>query len=240
MRTHVIGKGIVRFHAVYWTAFLLSAGLPVPDKVLVHDYLTVDGAKIAKSGAQAADPQELTSKYGVDALRWWLLREPAPVGECDFTEERLVTAYNRDLANSLGNLTSRTLTLAGRPRHWAAPAAAGVGDDLRAEAAALPPAIDAALARYDFRTACQLIAGLAESGNRFIEAEAPWHLAKAADAGDAAAAARFTAVIDTLLTTCTAAAHELEPFVPQGSTLLVRELSATGRKPTAVFPRIAV
>ena len=240
-RTHVIGKGIVRFHAIYWTAFLLSARLPVPDRILAHDYLTVDGAKIAKSGAQAADPQELTRTYGVDALRWWLLREPAPVGECDFTEERLVTAYNRDLANSLGNLTSRTLTLAARsPRHWAPPAAAGVGDDLRAEAAALPPAIDAALARYDFRTACQLIAGLAESGNRFIEAEAPWHLAKAADAGDAAAAARFAAVIDTLLTTCTAAAHELEPFVPQGSTRLARELSATGRKPTAVFPRIAV
>jgi methionyl-tRNA synthetase len=113
VRTHVIGKGIVRFHAIYWTAFLLSAGLPVPDRVLVHDYLTVDGAKIAKSGAQAADPVGLTRKYGVDALRWWLLREPAPVGECDFTEERLVTAYNRDLANSLGNLTSRTLTLAG-------------------------------------------------------------------------------------------------------------------------------
>lgn len=242
VRTHVIGKGIVRFHAIYWTAFLLSASLPVPDRILVHDYLTVDGAKIAKSGAHAADPEELVGKYGVDALRWWLLREPAPVGTCDFTEERLVTAYNRDLANSLGNLTSRTLTLAGRPRGWAAPAsaAAGVGDDLRAEAEALAPAIDAALARYDFRTACESISGLAESGNRFIEAEAPWHLAKAADAGDDAAAARFAAVIDTLLTTCTAAAHELEPFVPQGSARLLRELSGSGRKPTAAFPRIVV
>jgi methionyl-tRNA synthetase len=137
-------------------------------------------------------------------------------------------------------LTSRTLTLASRPRDWAAPAAAGVGDELRAEAAALPAAIDAALARYDFRTACQRISGLAESGNRFIEAEAPWHLAKAADAGDSAAAARFAAVIDTLLTACRAAAHELEPFLPHGSTRLLRELAATGRRPTAVFPRIAV
>lgn len=240
VRTHVIGKGIVRFHAIYWTAFLLSAGVPVPDRILIHDYLTVDGAKIAKSGKQAADPQELIHEYGPDALRWWLLREPAPVGSCDFTEDRLVAAYNRDLANSLGNLTSRTLTLARRARDWSAPPAAGVGDDLRADAAALPTAIDAALARYDFRAACELISRIAESGNRFVEAEAPWHLARAADDGDGDAAARFAAVIDTLLTTCTAAAHELEPFVPQGSARLLRQLSPSGRKPTAAFPRITL
>jgi methionyl-tRNA synthetase len=239
-RTHVVGKGIVRFHAVHWTAFLLSAGLPVPDKVLVHDYLTVDGAKIAKSGAQAADPQGLVGTYGVDALRWWLLREPAPVGTCDFTEDRLVAAYNRDLANSLGNLASRTLALAGRARPYDAPAVAGVGQDLLAEAAALPAAIDSAVARYDLRAACQEIAGLAESGNRFIEVQAPWHLAKAADGGDAAAAARFSAVIDALLTACTTAARELEPFVPAGSARLLRQLADRGRRPTAAFPRIAL
>ena len=77
-RVHVIGKGIVRFHAVYWIAFLLSAGLPLPTRILVHDYLTVDGAKIAKSGARAADPATLVADYGADAVRWWLLRAPAP------------------------------------------------------------------------------------------------------------------------------------------------------------------
>jgi methionyl-tRNA synthetase len=94
-RVHVLGKGIARFHAVYWVAFLLSAGLPLPSRVLVHDYLTVDGAKIAKSGVQAADPAALVATFGADAVRWWLLAEPVRVGTTDFTVERLVAAYNR-------------------------------------------------------------------------------------------------------------------------------------------------
>lgn len=238
-RTHVIGKGIVRFHVVYWVAFLLSAGLPLPSRILLHDYLTANGAKIAKSGAQAADPATIVATYGADALRWWLLRDPAPVGTCDFTEERLVACYNRDLANSLGNLASRVLTLAGRERTWHPEPAASVGSELRDTAAALPRAVDDALARYDLRSACEAIAGLAEAGNRFIEAEAPWHLANVADAGDEDAAARFEAVIGTLLAICRVAARELEPFVPDGSERLTEQLTNTVRKPTAAFPRIA-
>lgn len=237
-RTHVIGKGIVRFHAVYWVAFLLSAGLPLPSRVLVHDYLTVDGAKIAKSGAQAADPAALVTTFGADALRWWLLRDPAPVGTCDFTVERLVATYNRDLANSLGNLASRTLTLAGRDRTWQVAPTPGVGDELRDLAAALPASVDAALARYDFRAGCDAITSLAEAGNRFIVAEAPWHLAKAADSGDEVAAARFEAVIGALLDLCRVAAQELAPFVPDGSARLIAQLEDHASKPSAAFPRI--
>ncbi|MFI2752582.1 methionine--tRNA ligase [Cellulomonas sp. P22] len=235
---HVIGKGIARFHAVHWIAFLLSAGLPLPTRVLVHDYLTVDGSKIAKSGAQAADPTTVVRSHGADALRWWLLRDPSPVGTTDFTEERLVACYNRDLANALGNLASRTLTLAGRERTWHPAPTPDVGDDLRAAADALPATIDAALARYDFRTACEAVAGLAEEGNRFIENEAPWRLAKAADSGDTEAAARFEAVIDTLLHICQVAADELEPFAPDGSARLTDQLAAPAGTPTPAFPRV--
>ncbi|QTE29440.1 methionine--tRNA ligase [Pengzhenrongella sicca] len=238
-RTHVIGKGIARFHAVYWVAFLLSAGLPLPTRVLVHDYLTVNGAKIAKSGAQAADPAAVVGAFGADALRWWLLRDPAPVGTTDFTPERLIACYNRDLANCLGNLASRTLTLSARDRAWHRPATTRVGASLRAAAAALPAIVDGALARFDFRAACEAIAGLAEAGNRFIESEAPWRLATAADAGDLAAAARFEAVIDALLDLCRVAAAELEPFVPDGSARLADQLAAAVTKPTPAFPRIA-
>lgn len=237
-KTHVVGKGIARFHAVYWIAFLLSAGLPLPTRVLVHDYLTVDGAKIAKSGAQAADPADIVSTYGRDALRWWLLRDPSPVGTTDFTLERLVTCYNRDLANTLGNLASRTLTLAGRERPWRADPTTDVGTDLLTTAAALPAAVDAALSRYDLRAACEAVVGLAEAGNRFVENEAPWRLAKAADAGDADAAARFEAVIATLLTICQVAAEELEPFTPDGSARLVAQLAAPAGRPTPAFPRL--
>jgi methionyl-tRNA synthetase len=238
-RVHVIGKGIVRFHAVYWVAFLLSAGLPLPTRVYVHDYLTVDGAKIAKSGAQAADPIAVVDTYGADALRWWLLAGPAPVGTTDFTEQRLVAAYNRDLANNLGNLTSRTLTLARRARKWEPTPAEDVGVDLLDAAAALPETVDAALGRYDFRAACAAIAGLAEAGNRFIEVEAPWHLARAADAGDVDAAARFEAVISALLHTCRVAAAELQPFVPTGAAHLIDQLDDAESRPTPAFPRLA-
>ncbi len=238
-KIHVIGKGIARFHAVYWVAFLLSAGLPLPTKVLVHDYLTVGGAKIAKSGAQAADPATVVETYGADALRWWLLRDPAPVGTTDYTDERLVACYNRDLANALGNLASRTLTLSRRNRNWHPTPAPSVGEELLAKAEALPASVDAALARYDFRAACEAIAGLAEEGNKFIEDEAPWRLAKAADAGDAEAAAKFEAVIGVLLHICRVAAGELEPFVPDGSARLTDQLDASEGTPTPAFPRIA-
>jgi methionyl-tRNA synthetase len=237
-RVHVIGKGIVRFHAVSWVAFLLSAGLPLPTRVLVHDYLTVDGAKIAKSGAQAADPAALTTAYGADALRWWLLADPAPVGTTDFTVERLVAAYNRDLANALGNLASRALTLSRREGTWRTRPAAGFGEKLRSHAAALPAEVDAALAGYDFRAACAAITSLAEAGNRFIEAEGPWHLAKAAAAGDDVAAERFEGVIAAVLAVCRVAADEVTPFAPRGAARLSAQLGTSTAKPAPAFPRI--
>lgn len=237
-RVHVIGKGIVRFHAVYWIAFLLSAGLPLPTRVLVHDYLTVDGAKIAKSGAQAADPAALARTYGADALRWWLLADPAPVGTTDFTVERLVGAYNRDLANALGNLASRALTLSRREGTWRTRPSGSVGEKLRAQAAALSAKVDVAVAAYDFRAACSAITALAEAGNRFIEAEQPWHLAKAAASGNQDAAERFEDVIDAVLTACRAAADELAPFIPEGAARLSAQLRASTATLAPAFPRI--
>jgi methionyl-tRNA synthetase len=103
-------------------------------------------------------------------------------------------------------------------------AATGVGYDLREQTSALHAAVDQALARYDFRTASEAIIGLAECGNQFIEAEAPWHLAKAADAGDTHAAQRFEAVIDTILAACRVAADELTPFIPDGAIQLAAQL----------------
>jgi methionyl-tRNA synthetase len=206
--------------------------------LLVHDYLTVDGAKIAKSGAHAADPAGLAATYGADALRWWLLADPAPVGTTDFTAGRLVAAYNRDLANVVGNLASRTLTLARRDAAGRTEAATGIGERLYAQASALPAAIDAALANYDFRAACGAITALAEAGNRFIEAEAPWHLANAAATGDTVAAGRFHGVIDPLLSVCRVAADELVAFIPDGATRLRAQLDSNTAKPAPAFPRI--
>ena len=111
-------QGVLRFHAVYWPAILLSAGLPLPTDILVHDYLTIDGRKISKSGGTglAASPDTLAGRFGTDAVRWWLLREVPRVGDTDFTVARLITRANDDLANGLGNLVSRVTSMAHRYR----------------------------------------------------------------------------------------------------------------------------
>ncbi|MEV6524435.1 methionine--tRNA ligase [Longispora sp. NPDC051575] len=119
-RVHLVGKGVLRFHAVYWPALLLSAGLPLPTEILVHDYLTVDGQKISKSTGTGVGPVALAHRYGTDALRWWLLREVPRVGDADFTEARLLARANADLAGGVGNLVHRVTTLA--RRHGCTPA----------------------------------------------------------------------------------------------------------------------
>ncbi|WP_412542555.1 methionine--tRNA ligase [Longispora sp. K20-0274] len=116
-RVHLVGKGVLRFHAVYWPALLLSAGLPLPTEILVHDYLTVDGEKISKSAGTGVDPVSLAARYGTDAVRWWLLREVPRVGDTDFTEARLLARANGDLAGGVGNLVHRVTTLA-RQHGW--------------------------------------------------------------------------------------------------------------------------
>jgi len=108
---HVIGKGIIRFHAVYWPAFLLSAKLPLPKSLFVHGYLTVNGQKMSKSLGNVTDPLEFVEKYGADALRYYLLSQISPFQDGDFSEKKLVEAYNSDLANGLGNLVARVAKL---------------------------------------------------------------------------------------------------------------------------------
>ena len=108
---HVIGKGILRFHSIYWIAFLLSAGLEIPKKIMVHDYFMVNGQKMSKTLGNVVDPFEIIQNYGTDALRFYLLAKFSPFTDGDFSSEKLKTAYNADLANGLGNLVSRVAKL---------------------------------------------------------------------------------------------------------------------------------
>lgn len=109
---HIIGKDILRFHAAIWPAMLLSAGLPLPKKIFVHGFITSNGKKISKSLGNTINPLEITEKYGVDALRYYLLKEIPSGGDGDFSFNRFEEVYKSDLQNGLGNLVSRTLTLA--------------------------------------------------------------------------------------------------------------------------------
>jgi len=110
-KVHVIGKGIVRFHSVYWLAMLLSSGISLPKSIFVHGYITVDGQKMSKSIGNVIDPVELVNKYGVDGVRYFLLREIPATGDGDFSFEKFEKRYNSDLASGLGNLFSRTIAM---------------------------------------------------------------------------------------------------------------------------------
>lgn len=109
---HVIGKGIIRFHAVYWPAFLLSAGLKLPKRIFVHEYFTVDGQKMSKTVGNVYDPVPILERMGADPLRYYCLAKISPFADGDFSEEKLLTAYTSDLANGIGNLVSRVSTMA--------------------------------------------------------------------------------------------------------------------------------
>ena len=113
-KTHVIGKNVWKFHAVYWPALLLSAGLPPPDEILIHGFLTENGRKISKSQGTAINPFACAEKYGADGVRYYLLRAVSPFDDGDFSCERLGQLYNADLANGLGNLCSRLTNLCQR------------------------------------------------------------------------------------------------------------------------------
>lgn len=108
---HVIGKGILRFHAVYWPAFLLSAGLKLPKTIFVHEYITINGEKMSKTLGNVIDPVQFIEKYGADALRLYFLKHLSPFADGDFSEKKFIEAYNSDLANGLGNLVARVAKL---------------------------------------------------------------------------------------------------------------------------------
>src|SRR3990167_4561511 len=111
---HILGKGILRFHAIYWAAFLLSAGLKLPKTLFVHEYITVGGQKMSKTVGNVLDPIPLIEKYGADALRYYLLAKISPFSDGDFSEEKFKEVYNADLANGLGNLVARAAKLCER------------------------------------------------------------------------------------------------------------------------------
>jgi methionyl-tRNA synthetase len=217
-RTHLIGKGIVRFHAVYWPAMLLSAGEPLPTTLWVHGYLTVDGQKISKSLGNAVDPLGLVQRYGVDPVRYWLLREVPPFGDTDYTQDKLERRYYADLANDLGNLLNRTVSMLHRYRGGVIPL---VGELAPADrrlvdlAAGLPERIRASVERdLDPQAALVVIWELVGAANRYVEESVPWTLARVERAADPAATDRLDAVLANLAEACRIIAEALRPFLP--------------------------
>jgi methionyl-tRNA synthetase len=240
-RVHVIGKGVLRFHAVYWPAILLSAREPLPTTILVHDYLTENGRKLGKSLGNLVAPTTLIERYGADAVRWWLVRDVRRVGDTDFRDELLVARTNSELANELGNLVNRTVSLARKYRP----------DGLRADGSSAPSGadavlaaldelgskIDAGLAHFDFRAATDAVWRVVTECNRFISAVRPWELAKAERAGAEAAGGELQRVLHVLFRACETIGLELEPFLPSGSRRILAVLRGQN---VPLFPKLGV
>ncbi|MEP6861477.1 MAG: methionine--tRNA ligase [Deltaproteobacteria bacterium] len=218
-RTHVIGKGITRFHTVYWPAFLLSAGLALPDRIAVHGYLTIDGEKISKSG-RTVEVGPFGEACGVDPLRWYFARNCRTRVDSDVRIPAVLAAHDRDLADRLGNLVHRCATLAHQVGDGHVPFAAE-DDPLSAVIAALPARIDAALDAFLVDEAAAAIVDVLDAANRALDASAPWRLAKT----DRAAA---LCALASPIAAARAAAVELSPFVPGVSRTILERLGDPG------------
>jgi methionyl-tRNA synthetase len=228
-RVHVIGKGIVRFHAIYWPAMLLSAGVPLPTTIFVHSYVTIGREKIGKSLGNVVDPGALVGQYGAEALRYYLLREIPAYEDGDFTLERFQRAYNADLADQLGNLLNRTLSMVTRYYGGVVPAAAGEPPAhdraLIAAAQGVPGRVEAAMARFDPQAALEAIWELVGHANKYVAEVEPWTLAKRRKAeGDGEAERRLASVLYNLVETLRLVTHYLAPFLPSTSAAIVAQL----------------
>lgn len=222
MNIHLIGKDILRFHAVYWPAMLMSAGLPVPQQVFGHGFLTKDGLKMGKSLGNTLDPIELVEKYGSDAVRYYFLREIEFGKDGDFNETRFINVLNADLANDLGNLLNRTIKMASRYCGGNVPNVDPMsltdGHRLKSMGQNLGTTVAEAYTHLKFSQACSAILSLVQASNKFLDDEAPWSLFKQGKQ------AETESVLYAVLESVRLAAYLLSPIVPSLSTEIYRQL----------------
>jgi methionyl-tRNA synthetase len=217
---HLVGKDIQRFHAVYWPAFLMAAGLPVPKRIFAHGWWTVDGQKMSKSIGNVVDPLALVDLYGLDPVRFFLLREVPFGNDGDFSERALVGRLNRELANDFGNLAQRTLSLIARNCDGLLPAAEQAGEDddqILAMAQNLPAEVRGHVDRQALHDAIESIWRLIREANAYIDRQAPWALKKTD-------VPRMEAVLRVLADVLRSLATMLQPFMPGSMARMLDQL----------------
>jgi len=223
---HMVGKDILRFHAVYWPAFLMSAGIAPPLGVFAHGWWTVEGQKMSKSLGNVVDPYEMVRKYGADAFRYFLLREVSFGLDGDFSERELIKRANSELADKLGNLLNRTLGMLGKYFDGVVPepAPAGPGDAiLSACGRGTVPAVAAAMDEVAFHKALGAIIDLVTKGNEYVQSAQPWSLAK-----DPGKRGRLGTVLYNALEASRLAALLMAPFTPTAAQKLWEALVPGG------------
>lgn len=223
---HVIGKGISRFHAVYWPAFLLSAGLPTPKSVFVHGYFTVNGQKMSKTIGNVIDPNDLITKYGADALRYYFLREIPPFADGDFSEARFKELYNADLANGLGNLTARVAKLSSTTEGLTVPSPVSFDTCCTQH----NPDFQKHLDRYAFNEALMYVWNKIKTLDIFINTQKPWEQS----------GREKVETLHHCITAIQQIAVMLQPFLPDTATKILNQYSGPAIKPEPpLFPRLS-
>ena len=252
---HMIGKDIIRFHTVYWPAFLMSAGIELPRRVFAHGHLLNRGAKMSKSVGNVVDPVALIDKFGVDQVRYFLLRE-VPFGQDgSYSDEAIVTRTNADLANEFGNLAQRSLSMVAKNLDGVVPEPVALSDDDRELLAAADGLLDRVRAHFDvpaMHLALEAIWLVLGAANKYFSAQEPWVLRKSEAESDRA---RFGTVLYTTLEVVRIAALLVQPVMPDSAAKLLdllgqpadqRSFAALGARlapgtvlpaPTGVFPR---
>lgn len=223
---HVIGKGISRFHAVYWPAMLLSAGLPLPGSLFVHGYISVNGQKMSKSLGNVIDPFELIHSYGADAVRYFLLREIPPAEDGDYSDDKFVERYNADLANDLGNLVSRVSNMVERYLE-------GVVPELNEEQEYNLEDGMRLLSEYRFNEALEKAWNIIKMANKIVEDEKPWELHAVSNMD------KLEHVLATLVVMIRDIGLALEPFMPSTAATIQEHFNKPViTKIDPLFPRI--
>ncbi len=232
---HFIGKDILKTHAIYWPAMLISVGLPVYRCLNVHGWLNYGGQRFSKSSGNVADPLEYEKTYGPDVLRYFMLRDIVYGLDGDFSDERIIERYNADLANDLGNLTSRVLSMTQRYFGGEITSAPGANAEDRALAgvfAAIAEKAGAFTEELAFNRALEVIWQALDAANKYIVATSPFTLAK-----DRANLPRVAEILATLLEGLRVAADTLEPFMPTAARRILELLAVDEQSARAPYGR---
>jgi methionyl-tRNA synthetase len=220
---HVIGKNITRFHCLYWPAMLMSAGLPLPTQVFAHGFMyDVSGQRMSKTTGNTEDPDEMADRFGVDGVRYAVLREVRFERDADVTLDGFVRRYNADLANDLGNLVNRTVSMSGRYLDGSLPPAADATQaadrEMAATAQRVVTAYHAAMEVKHLSEALAAMMELVGAANGYAEGQAPWALHKAGDIE------RVGRVLAVMAEACRIAGHLLAPVAPSGARRIHEQL----------------